>query len=267
MMESTFEGVYNRGRGAWPTVALQKRSQEQLGGPLLEMHPRQPLGSAIPCSEIRRMNRDASDRPEQSDREPMDDAAWGALLDQHRARLRRMLELRIQGPLRGRVDASDVIQDAYLDATRRRNEFLERQQVPLYVWLRGLTEQQFVTTQRRHLGAQGRDARREISLYQRDRDAATSAVLAAHLIGQFATPSSAAMLAEQKTHLAAALDTLEPNDREILVLRHFEELSTSETSAVLGLTIPATCNRYVRALARLRAKLSVAGGPSGNSSS
>jgi RNA polymerase sigma-70 factor (ECF subfamily) len=181
-----------------------------------------------------------------------DQCALGALLESYRAKLQTMLQLRIYGPLRGRIDASDVIQEAFLDATCRVNDFLQQPKVPFYVWLRGLAEQRMAAACRRHLGAQTRDARREISLYERESSAASSAMLAARLVDQLTSPSSAAIMAERKRQLESALSALSDTDREILLLRHFEELSTSEAAAVLGLSISATCNRYVRALTRLK---------------
>lgn len=192
------------------------------------------------------------DEIEQLQRAGDDKAMWGRLLESYRPRLRQMLQLRIQGRLQGRIDSSDVIQEAYLDATRRLPEFLEHRRVPFYVWLRGLAEQRMAQTLRRHLGAQARDARREVSLYEQECDAATSAVLAARLVAQWRSPSSAAALEEQRHQLLAALANLGTADREILALRHFEGLTTTETAAVLGLSVPATCNRYVRALTRLK---------------
>jgi RNA polymerase sigma-70 factor (ECF subfamily) len=127
--------------------------------------------------------------------------------------------------------------------------------VPFYVWLRLLAHQRLVTLTRRHLGAKARNAHREISLYEAPYPAATSAALAARLVGHLTTPSSAAVLAEMRLCLEAALNDLDAIDREILVLRHFEELTNAEAAAVLRLSPSAASNRYVRALGRMRIAL------------
>ncbi len=208
------------------------------------------------------MNEDPSELLELLTRATGDPGAWGKLLEQYRDRLRTMLELRMSCRLRGRLDPSDVIQETCLEAHQRLEEYLERPTVPFYVWLRGLANQRMMIAWRRHLGTKLRDAAREISLDQPAFPAATSAALAARLVGQIATPSSAAVLAEQKLLLQSALNELDTIDREILILRHFEDLSTSETAAVLGISMPATCNRYVRALARLKSIFNQLSSPS-----
>jgi RNA polymerase sigma-70 factor (ECF subfamily) len=166
-----------------------------------------------------------------------------------------MVDLRMHSMIRGRVDASDIIQEAMIDASQRLPEFLDNPSVPFYVWLRALTGQRLAAAHRRNLGTKARDAAREISLFNQPFSAATSAVIAAHLIGQLTSPSNAAIQEEQKIRLQVALDELEPIDREILVLRHFEELSNAEAAAVLGLRPTAANNRYIRALCRLKSVL------------
>lgn len=180
---------------------------------------------------------------------------WDEITRQFGSRLRAMIQVRMQPRIRGRVDPSDVLQETYLEASRRLSEYLDDPRVPFYVWLRSLAAQRLVTFQRRHLGAQARNAYREVSLPIDPWSAATSAVLADNLIGQLTTPSAAAVLAELRTRLEAALEELDEMDREILVLRHFEELTNAEAAAVLGLKPSAACNRYVRALGRIKGVL------------
>ena len=181
-----------------------------------------------------------------------DQRALGKLLGRHRERLRRMIALRLDRRLQGRVDPSDVLQEAYFDATRRLPEYHKNPTMPFFLWLRLLAGQRLVDEHRRHLGAAARDAGREISLYRGAWPETSSAALAAHLLGRLTTPSQAAIRTERKIRLQEALNSLDPIDREILALRHFEELSNGEAAAVLGLDKSAASKRYARALIRLK---------------
>jgi len=194
---------------------------------------------------------DGSPRAEEADRETV--ARWGADLAMHRQRLRRMVVLRLDRRLPGRVDPSDVIQEAYVQAARRRSEYLaETSPMPLFLWLRFLTAQALQTLHRRHLGAKARDAGREISLDAGRVPHATSAELAAQLLGHDTRASEALLRAERKLRLEGALNSMDPIDREVLALRHFEQLSNAECARVLELSESAATKRYVRALRRLK---------------
>jgi len=177
---------------------------------------------------------------------------WGALLERHRLRLRRMIALRLDQRLQGRIDASDVIQEAYLEASTRLEEYLRQPTMPFFLWLRFLTGQKLMELHRHHLGAQMRDAGREVSLYRGSLPETSSAALAAQLLGHETQPSEAAVRAERKVRLQEALNTMEPMDREVLALRHFEQLTTPEVARVLGITDAAASKRYLRALKRLK---------------
>jgi RNA polymerase sigma-70 factor (ECF subfamily) len=181
-----------------------------------------------------------------------DQAAWGALLVRSRDRLRRMVALRLDRRLQGRVDPSDIIQEAYIDASARLPEYARQPDMPFFLWLRFLTGQRLVRVHRQHLGAEMRDVAREVSLYRGTLPAATSAALAAQLLGRDTRPSEAAVRAERSIRLQEALNSMDPLDREVLALRHFEQLSNAEAARVLGLQEPAAAKRYVRALKRLR---------------
>src|SRR5262245_52921889 len=133
-------------------------------------------------------------------------ADWGELLDRHRARLRRMLALRLDQRLQGRVDPSDVLQDTFLEATQRLPEYLRQPDMPFYLWLRFLAGQRLLITHRRQLGAQQRDAGREVSLYRGAMPEASSAALAARLLGREGRPSEIAVRAEIKLRLQEALN-------------------------------------------------------------
>jgi RNA polymerase sigma-70 factor (ECF subfamily) len=181
-----------------------------------------------------------------------DQTAWGELLARYRDRLRRMVALRLDRRLQGRVDASDVIQEATFEASRRLAEYSQNPTMPFFLWLRFLTGQRLLEQHRRHLGAQGRDAGREISLYRGAMPETTTAALAAQLLGRHTSPSQAAVRAERKIRLQEALNSLDAVDREMLALRHFEQLSNGEAAQVLGLDKSAASKRYARALIRLK---------------
>jgi RNA polymerase sigma-70 factor (ECF subfamily) len=184
-----------------------------------------------------------------------DGAALGELFELHRARLWRMLHVRLDHRLAARVSADDVLQEAFLDVARRVGEYLADPKVPFYVWLRFLTLQRMHSLQRAHLGARIRDAALEERLAF-----ASSESMAGQLVGHLTSPSQAAMRHELQARLRAALDEMDPLDREVLALRHFEELSNNEVAEVLNLSKEAASKRHVRALKRLRAILEDANG-------
>lgn len=180
-----------------------------------------------------------------------DRQSLAALMCHHRDRLRRMVDFRLDIRLRGRVSPSDVLQEAYIDALKRLPYFLDDPEVPFYVWLRTVTIQRLIQIHRQHLGAQARDASRERSLAQGDGTEASAEKLA-DVMSNVASPSQAAERGETRARVRAALDRLEPGDREVLALRHFEELSNREVAALLGIEPPAASKRYVRAIERLK---------------
>jgi RNA polymerase sigma-70 factor (ECF subfamily) len=184
-----------------------------------------------------------------------DQRAPGELFQRYRGRLRQMVRLRLDRRLQGRVDPSDVLQEAYLDLARRLPEYVANPKIPFFLWLRLLTGQRLLMIHRQHLGTQMRAVGHEVSLHSGPLPQASSASLAAHLLGRLTTPSQAAVRAEMQLRLQEVLNDMDPTDREVLTLRHFEELSNSETAQVLGLQKAAASNRYVRALKRLREAL------------
>jgi RNA polymerase sigma-70 factor (ECF subfamily) len=177
------------------------------------------------------------------------------MLAPHRERLRRMVALRLDHRLKGRIDPSDVLQDAFLQAAQGLPKYLEQPERPFFLWLRWLTGMSLQMLHRRHLGIQARDAGREVQLLDRPLPGASSAALAAQLLGRDTRPSVAAMRAERHLRLQEALNTMDPVDREVLVLRHFEDLSNSEVARELGLQESAASKRYIRALHRLKEML------------
>jgi RNA polymerase sigma-70 factor (ECF subfamily) len=181
-----------------------------------------------------------------------DSSALAELFERHSERLRRMVRMRLDRRLQGRVDPSDVLQEAQLDVLRRAPEYASNPNMPPFLWLRFLTAQRLMAMHRQHLGAQMRDVGQEVSLFRGALPEATSVSLAALLLGRLTSPTRAAQRAEMKIRLQEVLNGMDPIDREVLTLRHFEELSNSETAQVLGIGKTAACNRYLRALKRLR---------------
>jgi RNA polymerase sigma-70 factor, ECF subfamily len=173
------------------------------------------------------------------------------LFQRYRGRLKRMVELRMDWRLQARLDASDVLQEAFLDIASRLDDYLREPKLSPFVWLRLCVGEELVNLHRRHLGTRMRDAGREVSL-NRGLPAASSAALASMLLGKLTSPTQAAVRAEQIARLQEALNALEPLDREVLGLRHFEQLSRGETAQILGVSEDAAAKRYVRALKRLK---------------
>jgi RNA polymerase sigma-70 factor (ECF subfamily) len=184
-----------------------------------------------------------------------DDAVIRELFDRCHERLRRMVQFRLDRRLQGRIDASDVVQEAFLEASQRLEEFRRGRSMPVFLWLRFLVAERLTTLHRHHLGVQARDAARDVSLYSGPLPAASSAALAAQLVGSITSPSDAAVHAERALRLQEALNEMDPVDREVLSLRHFEQLSRSETAQVLGIEESAAGKRYLRALRRLKKSL------------
>jgi RNA polymerase sigma-70 factor (ECF subfamily) len=181
-----------------------------------------------------------------------DPSALDAIFTKHRDRLRRMVEIRLDRRLQARVDASDVVQEAYVDVFGRLDEYLRDPKLPLFLWLRLVVGDRLMKVHRQHLGAQMRTANREVSLYREALPIASSAALAAQLLGKFTSPTQAAVRAERLLRVQDALNSLEPIDREILSLRHFEELTRQEAAQALGIEEATAAKRYVRALKRLK---------------
>jgi RNA polymerase sigma-70 factor (ECF subfamily) len=158
--------------------------------------------------------------------------------------------------LHGRVDPDDVLQEAYLAAVARMKNYADDGTVSPFVWLRKMVLQTLTDLHRHHLGAQMRNAGREMVLQGWQYPQTTSISIAAQFMGQFTSPSQVAVRAEMFCQLEQAVAAMEPLDQEVLALRHFEELSNSEVAEVLGIQQKAASIRYVRAIKRLRGVLS-----------
>lgn len=181
-----------------------------------------------------------------------DAAAWGALLTPHQERLARMVAFRMDPRLRGRVDAVDIVQEAFVEASAHRANYFAAPAASLFIWLRGVVTNKLLQMHRYHLGTRRRDAKRERSLDAPRSADDTSAALCAHLTAGLTRPSVAAAKHELNDRLRAALDAMDSTDREVLALRHFEQLTSAETAQVLGIQERAAAKRYLRALERLR---------------
>lgn len=184
-----------------------------------------------------------------------DPALFGAFVDGGRERLLRMVALRLDPRLRGRLDPADVVQDACAEAVARLPEWLAATDdpMPLHLWLRFITGQKLAELHRRHLGAARRDAGREVSLDAAPMPDASAATLASTIAESgVLSPSGVAVRAEVAEQLRAALEEMKPEDREVLVLRHFEQLRNGDVARLLGLSVAGASLRYLRAAKRLR---------------
>lgn len=181
--------------------------------------------------------------------------AINELLDRHREALRRMVALRMDRVLQQRVDASDIVQDALVEANRRLAEYLKDPQLPFRLWLHQIAKDRLIDAHRRHRVAARRSLDREQPLAARGTLDHSTLDLAAQLCDRELTPAAAATRHELERRFQAALEELDENDREVILLRHFEQLSNQETAQALGLSEPAAGMRYLRAVRRLRALL------------
>jgi RNA polymerase sigma-70 factor (ECF subfamily) len=170
----------------------------------------------------------------------------------YRARLYRIVQFRLDPQLAARLEPDDVLQEAWLAALKRVDSFLENDSLTMFVWLRLMVGQTVVDIHRHHLGSKMRDAYRELSLMNRNLSQSTAASIVSRLLGNVSTPSQAVLREESARQLRASIDEMDSIDREVLALRHFEELSNQEVAEVLGITQKTASIRYVRAIQRLK---------------
>jgi RNA polymerase sigma-70 factor (ECF subfamily) len=178
--------------------------------------------------------------------------AVGELFQRYGDRLRRMIGLRLDHRLQGRLDPSDVLQEAFLEYARSLPEYVKKPEAPFYLWLRCITGRKLHALHRKHLGTHMRAAGKEISLQRGPLPEASSLSLAAQLLGKLTTPSEAMHRAEVQLRIQDALNEMERLDREVLALRHYEQLSNKETAFVLEISEAAASVRFIRALRRLK---------------
>jgi RNA polymerase sigma-70 factor, ECF subfamily len=181
-----------------------------------------------------------------------DPQALAELFARERDRLWRIISFRLAESLRARLGPDDILQEAFLDASQRLGHYRDCPNCSPFVWLRMVVSQTLVDLHRRHLGAQRRDAGREIAPWSSPFDQTTSASVAIQLIGAFTSPSQVAARAEAVSLVEQAIEQMDPIDREVLVLRHFEELTNAEVAETLNIEQKAASIRYIRALRRLK---------------
>jgi RNA polymerase sigma-70 factor, ECF subfamily len=186
-----------------------------------------------------------------------DAAAREELLAVHRLRLRRMVACRLDPRIAARVDASDVVQEALIEANRKLDDYIRRRPLPFYLWLRQIAWERVVKTHRRHVEAGMRSVKREETPLRVSRESAVS--IANRLVAVGTSPSQQLVRRELAERAAAALEAMRAEDREVLILRHVERLSVAEVAMLLGLTEGAVKLRRLRALRKLRELLGVGG--------
>ena len=200
------------------------------------------------------MTSDSSIRPDEIENRLRsgDAQALAELFAHERERLWRLIQFRMAEPLRGRLDPDDVLQESFLAANHRLKHYAESPATTPFIWLRMIVNQTLIDLHRQHLGAQKRDAAREVSIDGAQYVQATSASVAMQLVGVFTSPSGAAARADMHNLVQTAIEQMDSIDREVLALRHFEELTNSEVAETLGIEQKAASIRYIRALRRLK---------------
>jgi RNA polymerase sigma-70 factor (ECF subfamily) len=173
------------------------------------------------------------------------------LLEGHRDAVRRMIDLRMDQVLKRRIDASDIVQEVLIEANRRLRDYLANPVMPFHLWLRQMAKDRLIDAHRRHRQAGRRSMDREQPMAVAAPDQ-SSINLAAQLRDQQLTPAAAAAWAELQRRFEAACAQLDDQDREIVLMRHFEHLANSEAAESLGLSAQAASMRYLRAMRRLR---------------
>lgn len=184
-----------------------------------------------------------------------DEAAINGLLARHREAIKRMIDRRMDRVVQHRVDASDIVQDVMLEANRRLGDYLANPTMPFQLWLRHMARDRLIDAHRRHRVAANRSVDREVSMPRPGPDDRSTDDVVAGIADRELTPAAAATWHELERRFAAAVEQLDEDDRQIVLLRHFEHLSTADAAAALGLSKPAAGMRYLRAMRRLRVLL------------
>ena len=174
------------------------------------------------------------------------------LFAKHREPIRRMIDLRLDPAIVQRLDASDVVQEVLIEANRRLQDYLKAPAMPFHLWLRHIAKDHIIDAHRRHHLAQKRGVDREQPIHRPAWSDRSSLDLAAQLLDQDLTPASAAIQQEMQRRLQEAIAQLEDDDREVILMRHYEMLANQEVASSLGLTEAAASMRYLRAVRKLR---------------
>ena len=181
-----------------------------------------------------------------------DQDAAGQLLDRHREALRRMIGMRLDRQIQQRVDASDIVQDVLVEANRRLSAYLENPVMPFHLWLRHMAKDRIIDAHRRHRVSAKRTVDREQAIQRPPKPDQSTMQLAAQLCDQQLTPAAAATMHELQRRFQLAIEQLNEQDHEIVLMRHSEQLSNQEVAQALELSEPAASMRYLRAMRRLR---------------
>lgn len=182
--------------------------------------------------------------------------AINRLLERHREALRRMVDMRLDPKIRQRVDASDVVQEAMIEANRRMATFLENPGMPFHLWIRQIATDRLIDQHRRHRVSQKRSVDLEQAPVVASNLDHSTIQFGPQLQDRELTPAAAAIRAEMQRRFEQAIEEMDEHDQEIIVMRHFEKLSNQEVAKVLCLTEPAASMRYLRAVRRLQKQLS-----------
>jgi RNA polymerase sigma-70 factor, ECF subfamily len=188
-----------------------------------------------------------------------DAVAIERLLERHRDRLRRMIALRLDARLSARVDASDVVQEALVDAAKKLADYARNRPLPFYPWLHRLAAERLAAVHRRHRRSSVRSVARE------DADAfavpdRSVRLMFNNLAADDTTPMAALLREERRQRVHAALQELPSIDREILIMHYLEGLSFPDVAAILDIGEGAAKMRHLRALRRIRPLLDAGGG-------
>jgi RNA polymerase sigma-70 factor (ECF subfamily) len=162
-----------------------------------------------------------------------------------------MIAVRIDRRLAARVDPSDLVQEALAYAAQALSDYLRRRPLPFYLWLRQFAWERLLKLHRHHIHTRKRSVDREQQWALPLPDGSVME-LARRLVASGTSPSRRLIRDELRDRLRAALSRLPERDREVLVLRHLEQLAPAEVAAVLGLSVGAVMTRHTRALERLR---------------
>lgn len=181
-----------------------------------------------------------------------DEDAINSLIDRHRNALRHLVRMRLDRKIQRRVDVSDVVQDVLIEANRRLKTYLENPVMPFHLWVRHIARDRIIDAHRRHRGSAKRSVDKEQPMVIPGGFDQSSIILAAQLVDREKTPAASIMEKELAKRVEEAITDLDDLDAEVIVMRHYEQLTNQEIAQALGLTEPAASMRYLRAVRRLR---------------
>jgi RNA polymerase sigma-70 factor, ECF subfamily len=189
-----------------------------------------------------------------------DGEAVERLLAKHRDSLHRMIQLRLDQRIQRRVDVSDVVQDVLIEANRRLKDYLNNPAMAFHLWIRQIAKDRLIDAHRRHRVSAKRSVDREQPMVIGGANDQSSLELVAQISDPQITPAEAAARQELAAHVAEAITRMSDVDRDIILMRHYEQLNNGEIATALGLSEPAASMRYLRAIRRLRELLDAESG-------